>query len=165
MTTTTASLSERAAYEQRQRAAVTALLRELPVVALSVQQPWAWLIVHGWKDVENRTRRTAHRGPTFIHAARRQDKRGDRFIRHRFPEIPLPPLHALLIGQIVGQASITDCVRPHPSRWYAEGQWAYPLEGAKPMLPIGARGMLGFWTVPEPTRALIARIIAQQAAP
>jgi len=23
--------------------------------ALSIRQPWAWLIVHGWKDIENRT--------------------------------------------------------------------------------------------------------------
>src|SRR4051794_10687341 len=39
--------------------------------ALSVQQPWAWAIVHGGKDVENR--RTGivgtYRGPLAIHAS------------------------------------------------------------------------------------------------
>ena len=30
--------------------------------ALSIQQPWAWLIAHGKKDVENRTWATAFRG-------------------------------------------------------------------------------------------------------
>ena len=27
-----------------------------PSVALSVRQPWAWAIIHGGKDVENRTK-------------------------------------------------------------------------------------------------------------
>lgn len=38
---------------------------------LTVRQPWAWAIVHGGKDVENRTRNIAggYRGPIAIHAA------------------------------------------------------------------------------------------------
>ncbi|WP_426243725.1 hypothetical protein [Nocardioides sp. LHG3406-4] len=37
---------------------------------MTVQQPWAWAIVHGGKDVENRTRNLAggYRGPVAIHA-------------------------------------------------------------------------------------------------
>jgi len=41
-------------------------LTELP--ALSVRQPWAWLIVSGLKDIENRPRPTHYRGPLLIHA-------------------------------------------------------------------------------------------------
>jgi hypothetical protein len=37
--------------------------------ALSVRQPYAWLIVAGLKDVENRSRRLRHRGPLLIHAS------------------------------------------------------------------------------------------------
>jgi hypothetical protein len=37
--------------------------------ALSIRQPWAWLIVHGWKDVENRNWQTKHRGRFLVHAA------------------------------------------------------------------------------------------------
>ncbi len=44
----------------------SAALRELP--ALSVHQPWAWLIVAGFKHIENRSRRTHYRGPVLIHA-------------------------------------------------------------------------------------------------
>lgn len=33
---------------------------------LSVRQPWAWALVDGWKDVENRSWRTAYRGPIAI---------------------------------------------------------------------------------------------------
>src|SRR6202011_2759812 len=36
--------------------------------ALSARQPWAWLIVNGFKDIENRSRRTHHREPLLIHA-------------------------------------------------------------------------------------------------
>jgi len=37
---------------------------------LTVRQPWAWAIVHGGKDVENRVRNIAgdYRGPVAIHA-------------------------------------------------------------------------------------------------
>jgi hypothetical protein len=37
--------------------------------ALTIRQPWAWLIVHGHKDLENRTWCTSYRGPLLIHAA------------------------------------------------------------------------------------------------
>lgn len=37
---------------------------------LTVRQPWAWAIIHGGKDVENRSRNLAgdYRGPVAIHA-------------------------------------------------------------------------------------------------
>lgn len=38
---------------------------------LTVRQPWAWAIIHGQKDVENRVRNIAgdYRGPVAIHTA------------------------------------------------------------------------------------------------
>lgn len=44
--------------------------------ALTVQQPWAWAIVHGGKDVENRTQAWGYRGPLAIHAGARWSERG-----------------------------------------------------------------------------------------
>jgi hypothetical protein len=38
--------------------------------ALSIRQPWAWLIVNGYKDIENRSWATKFRGPVLIHAAK-----------------------------------------------------------------------------------------------
>jgi hypothetical protein len=42
---------------------------------LTVRQPWAWAIIHGGKDVENRVRNVAggYRGPIAIHAAKADD--------------------------------------------------------------------------------------------
>ncbi|MBB3041198.1 hypothetical protein [Nocardioides soli] len=46
--------------------------------ALTVQQPWAWAIVHGGKDVENRTQAWSYRGLLAIHAGARWSDRGGR---------------------------------------------------------------------------------------
>ncbi len=37
---------------------------------LSIRQPWAWLIVNGYKDIENRTWSTRFRGKVLIHAGK-----------------------------------------------------------------------------------------------
>lgn len=44
--------------------------------ALTVQQPWAWLIVKGYKPIENRTWRTDFRGRLVIHAGKTFDTAG-----------------------------------------------------------------------------------------
>lgn len=42
---------------------------------LTVRQPWAWAIIHGGKDVENRPRNIAggYRGPIALHAGKTFD--------------------------------------------------------------------------------------------
>lgn len=42
---------------------------------LTVRQPWAWAIIHGGKDIENRVRNIAggYRGPIAIHVAQQVD--------------------------------------------------------------------------------------------
>lgn len=37
--------------------------------ALSIRQPWAWLIVNGHKDIENRSWPTRFRGKFLVHAS------------------------------------------------------------------------------------------------
>ncbi|HDU8694716.1 TPA: ASCH domain-containing protein, partial [Morganella morganii subsp. morganii] len=37
--------------------------------AISIRQPWAWLIVNGHKDIENRSWRTKYRGQVLVHAS------------------------------------------------------------------------------------------------
>ncbi|WP_024356700.1 hypothetical protein [Leucobacter chironomi] len=46
---------------------------------LTVRQPWAWAIIHGGKDVENRARNLAgdYRGPVAIHAGAVYDRSAD----------------------------------------------------------------------------------------
>lgn len=44
--------------------------------ALTVQQPWAWAIIHGGKNTENRTQSWRYRGPLAIHAGARWSEHG-----------------------------------------------------------------------------------------
>lgn len=44
--------------------------------ALTVQQPWAWAIIHGGKLIENRTQLWSYRGPLAIHAGARWSEHG-----------------------------------------------------------------------------------------
>lgn len=43
---------------------------------MTVRQPWAWAIIHGGKNVENRVRNIAgaYRGPVAIHVAKTEDR-------------------------------------------------------------------------------------------
>jgi hypothetical protein len=53
--------------------------------ALSVRQPWAWLIVNNYKPYENRTWSTKVRGPILIHASNAFDKAGYTWVRANYP--------------------------------------------------------------------------------
>jgi hypothetical protein len=44
--------------------------------AITVRQPWAWAIIHGGKDVENRTQAWSYRGPLAVHAGAQFSDRG-----------------------------------------------------------------------------------------
>lgn len=91
--------------------------------ALSIKQPWASLIAHGIKDIENRTWKTNYRGRIYIHASAKKpkdinclfsikqwDKMGEEMrcdmVLNDFP-----------LGAIIGEVDIIDCVINHPSVW------------------------------------------------
>ncbi|WP_090371383.1 ASCH domain-containing protein [Nitrosospira sp. Nl5] len=46
--------------------------------ALSVQQPWAELIITGCKSIEIRSWQTDYRGPLWIHAGRKENPEPER---------------------------------------------------------------------------------------
>jgi hypothetical protein len=113
---------------------------------LTVRQPWAELIVSGRKDVENRTRRTNHRGLLAIHA-------GLGFDDHE------PPVRRVLdFGAIIGVVDVVDCTQGSRSRWALPLQWHWLLANARRLSkPIPYRGALGLWTVDPATERLIRR--------
>ena len=77
-------------------------------MALSIRQPWAWLIVNGYKDVENRSWRTSRRGEVLVHTGKVWDKDGWLWVRSEFPEIEMPDLTDMDRGGIVGRANLVE---------------------------------------------------------
>ena len=127
--------------------------------AISVKQPWASLIVHGIKDIENRTwvcpqKYIGHR--VLIHASLKganfwdspEAGRVDEFLREisksgtdwsNYPN-----------GAIIGSVVFTDCVINHQSVWAEKGVFNWVI--SDPVLfntPIQAKGKLGFWNFPN----------------
>jgi hypothetical protein len=115
--------------------------------ALSIRQPWAWLIVKGYKDVENRSWPTYHRGPLLIHAARNCDLAGHHLARELGIEVPPPEL--LPTGGIVGQARLVNCVRKWDSPWFS-GPFGFVLAGATEVGFMATRGYPGLFEVELP---------------
>ena len=138
--------------------------------ALSIRQPWAWLIVQGYKPVENRTWRTSYRGPLLIHAGKGFDKEGFLWVIANTDVGPdMPSIWEFTkepgyLGGIIGQAELYDCtdhaeiplpgwdgrrgVLSDPRRWFfgPHGLWMRdPI--ALPFRPL--RGQLGLFNVPD----------------
>lgn len=139
--------------------------------ALTIKQPWASLIAHGIKDVENRTWRTKYRGRIYVHVS------AAKFIGKAHPFTPLqlsvcqnaqqngllPELNKLPYSAIIGEVDIVDCVLNHPSIWaeksetakagnqefYKKGSVTWNWILANPILydePIlNVKGKLSFW--------------------
>ena len=116
--------------------------------AISIRQPWAWLVVNGHKDVENRTWRTKHRGKTLIHASGHKATKAD------YEEFEAtcksnkiknyPAIDQFKKSGIVGSVAIVDCVENSKSPWFS-GPYGFALKNAR-ILPFKAmRGKLNIW--------------------
>jgi ASCH domain len=119
--------------------------------AISIRQPWAWLIVNGHKDVENRSWSTKHRGQILIHASKVMT-RLDFAQCHRFAlarGVTLPRFEELERGGLIGTALLVDCLTTSDSPWYAPAhdQLGYGFLLAQPKsIPFVERsGALGFF--------------------
>ena len=144
---------------------------------ISILQPYAWLVVHRIKPVENRTWATKFRGRILIHAGKNYPKGeyaddAESFSRRYGKGYPR---REDMIGRIVGEATITDCATEHPSEWF-NGPYGFVLADAVAFEePIPMRGMLGIFGVTDSAvlaavqrqrdRALYLRIKAGRIVP
>lgn len=116
--------------------------------ALSIRQPFAWLIVNGIKDIENRKWRTNYRGPLLIHASKAWDQEGYEFAYFVVGEkAPEKSYHHF--GMILGVVDMVDCVEQHPSKWFS-GPWGFVFENPRRIHPpIVYKGRLGLFDIPD----------------
>ena len=126
--------------------------------ALSLHQPWASCVVHGFKKIETRGWRTKHRGLLAIHAAKAWDREKretlDHFLR-LFPELSV--IEPVPRGGIVGVVDVVGC-EPMTEAWiktqsrrelklgtYELDRYGWALENPRrvePMIPLNGQRIL-----------------------
>lgn len=130
---------------------------------LSVRQPWAWALIHGGKDVENRNWPTSYRGQLAIHAGKQFDftkaewrdcsagsyGRGLQMMARRYNEQDTP-----ILGAIIGIVEVYDCIPDNhcDSKWKAcgEGFFCWLVRNPRALRePILLKGQLGLFDVPD----------------
>ncbi len=133
--------------------------------ALSIRQPWAWLICSGIKDVENRSWPTPVRGRVYVHTGLSKSSIDKvtlaailRIATTREAARLMLEWDRLTRGAIIGEVDIIACRRRvgivgdgEVSKWHEVGQYGFYLED--PVLyaePIPCKGRLGFF-IPELT--------------
>ncbi len=148
-----------------------------PIKAISLWQPFAWLVARGLKRDETRHWSTDYRGPIAIHAAKRLDMAGapehlciaagGRQWRDR-----------LSLGAVVAVATLTEVC---PAPWAAEratranlaagnftvGRFAWRLSDIRPLkapVPLTGRQGLFNWTPAAPLETLMADPVDHYAA-
>ena len=120
--------------------------------ALTIKEPWATLIIEGYKKYEFRSWKTNYRGKILIHAGLSLEKD----MKERFKDYDLE----YKLGYIIGEAEIVDCIlvdkklneqlkKINPvvyGRSNHVENYAWKLENIKKYdNPISCKGKLGLW--------------------
>lgn len=129
---------------------------------LSVRQPWAWAIIHGGKDIENRNWKTNYRGPLAIHAGQSFDFTAEELrnvLRGEYGNGLREMIHKFqqdddIRGAIIGTVNLIDCIPSYAckSPWKAGDDpdyFCWKLASPRPLRePIKVAGKLGIFEVP-----------------
>lgn len=126
----------------------------VPRTALSVRQPWAWALIYGGKDVENRTEASVRMGGMRAHIGKRIAIHASKgMTREEYDSakgfmatigVECPAAADLLRGGIIGTAYVASVVAEHTSPWFF-GPRALCLIHPEPTPFIGAQGDLGMF--------------------
>ena len=140
------------------------------VKIISVRQPWAWLIVAGHKDIENRTWRTSYRGRLLIHASLATEPEDFPMQRQWIESAGIVIPEDLPRGAIVGLATLShvDCGDGYQgdglacsSPWF-EGPYGFHMADAVEFAePIPCRGQLGIRDVSDALAARVSKMISE----
>ena len=121
---------------------------KLKMKAISIKQPWAWLIVNGYKDCENRKWTPSCSGEILIQASKQFDKKGYDFVKKNMSYIKnLPKPEHYLQGGIVGKATITKATNIVTSRWHEKGCIGIYLTDAEELPFMPCKGRLSIFEV------------------
>lgn len=119
---------------------------------LTIREPWASLIIEGYKEYEFRSWKTNYRGKILIHAGLNIEK--NNLVKFKDYDINIQK------GKIIGEAMLTDCVKvtedfqkellKRDKIVYGQSDhasdYAWKLENViKYEEPISVKGKLGLW--------------------
>ena len=117
---------------------------------LVVRQPWAWLIVNGYKDIENRSWGTKYRGPLLIQASANLPSKSEFensvALARKKGVTALPDDFEK--GGIVGMVQVNGCVENSRSKWF-EGPVGWVLSKPKKLKFTPLKGRLGLFDPPS----------------
>ncbi len=132
---------------------------------LSLQQPWAALVVAGAKRYETRSWQTAHRGPLAVHASARFPPAARALCRAEPFRLLLQQAGyfdwtCLPVGVVLGVVDLVACVSTaevpdlDPTERelgdFGPGRWAWQLARPRRLVePVPCRGRLGVFDGPE----------------
>jgi ASCH domain-containing protein len=118
-----------------------------PVRVLSVRQPWAWAIIAGHKDIENRSQRTSYRGRVYIHAGLKQAPPEQLELFERLTaRLGIEASFDDIRGAVIGYVELFNCTTRAASPWYIRGNQAWHLRGAVAFArPVPLVGRLGLF--------------------
>jgi len=135
------------------------------MLALSIRQPWASLIMKAGKRIENRDWPTRVRGRILVHAAKGMTRaEHEDAIDFAVNAIRADPRNAgaaktvtlrelgfafddLERGGIIGSVEIVDCLTESDSPWFM-GRYGFLLRDPQPLPFTPWKGQLGFFDVP-----------------
>ena len=137
---------------------------DFPDRALTLWQPWAWLVMHGFKPIENRPKSVTYssfRGPIWIHSGLHFDEErydmAAALLRRIHPYARMPARSRFLDyprGVILGRVNVIGVLPPGGSKmdWHFEDHYGFILRDVvKLAQPVKCRGYQGIWTVPSAT--------------
>lgn len=126
------------------------------MIAITIQQPWAWLIIHGPMRVDNRNSRTSYRGPLAIHAGKSTKWMHvceEPWLRQLVPDLPAPA--EFVFGAVIGTVDMEDCLSIDEYRkmhghggapGFAKGPICHVYANPRPLdQPVVCPGKLNFW--------------------
>ncbi|MYD70022.1 MAG: ASCH domain-containing protein [Acidobacteria bacterium] len=124
---------------------------------LSVHQPYAWAIIMGAKDVDNRSWKSNHLGRLYIHAGltERDDTVVDEVIARVAKHLRIPISAAREayrqhrkqgLGAIIGSVHMVGCATSYDSEWF-KGEYGFILRDPEPLNePVRRKGRPRFFT-------------------
>jgi hypothetical protein len=128
---------------------------------LSIQQPWANVIVYHGKNVENRARNLTMRGYFAIHASMLPRIKDFKYLE-RYHKIILDPKDVQL-GAIIGVAELIDVLNPGENskefkKWRQRENFGYVLSNIIPLKKaIPCKGGRGIWPMTKKVENLVMK--------